>query len=185
MNSMKRDYKDMLIVILLIGILAMTIIYANFTRRLDFVSAEGIKKSDWNVHFENLVLNKKSTAKIISPAVIVDGQTIINGLNVSLEKPGDFVQYTVDIYNAGKIDAKLDGFTHSTPKCSPSSYICDYITYDFRYTDGNKIIPGEILKVNERRNVTFTIKLSDSTSNMPNGRISLSDLNAVFYYVQK
>ena len=116
MDSIKRDYKDMLIVILLIGILAMTIIYANFTRRLDLVSAEGIKKSDWNVHFENLVLNKKSTAKIISPAVIVDGQTIINGLNVSLEKPGDFVQYTVDIYNAGKIDAKLDGFTHSTPK---------------------------------------------------------------------
>lgn len=187
MDSIKRDYKDMLIVILLIGVLAMTIIYANFTRRLDIVSANEAKfsSSDWDVHFENLVEAPSSNANIISSATIIEGKTVISGLDVSLVKPGDYVKYTVDIYNAGKIDARLNGFTHSSPICSPSSFVCDYITYTFNYTDGSSISPGDILKVGERRNITFIVRLDEALTSMPSQRINVSDLNATFYYVQK
>ena len=185
MDSIRRDYKDMLIVILLIGILAMTIIYANFTRRLNIVSANEIKSSDWNVHFENLVQSDTSTATVNSPATIAEGKTVINSFNISLKKPGDFIKYTFDVYNAGKIDAKLDGFEKTEPVCSPSSYICDNISYIVKYTDNSEINPGHILKSGERKNITLIIKLSDTLETVPNMKIDVSNLTATFYYVQK
>ena len=185
MDSVKRDYKDILIVILLIGILAMTIVYANFTRRLDIVSAGELRASDWNVHFENLVKSDSSTARVSSPAVILDGKTVISGLNITLEKPGDYIKYTFDIYNAGKMDARLDGFTHNNPECVPSSYICDNLIYTIKYTDESTIKLGDILKPGQRRNVTLIIKLSEKIDSMPLEKVSISDFSTTFYYVQK
>ena len=41
----------------------------------------------------------------------VNGGTLINGLTVSLQKPGDWAKVTFNIENAGTIDAKLTSFS--------------------------------------------------------------------------
>lgn len=183
MDSIKRDYKEILIAILIMGVVSMVIVYANFTRRLQIVNTAHINNTKWDIHFENLV-KKSSTAQVISEPKISNSRTIISGLNVRLNKPGDYVTYTFDIVNAGDINAKLYDFNRSNPICEPSSAICDSIIYSLKYTDGTAIKVSDKLRVNERRNVTMTVKLNDSVSSMPNAVINVKNLNAVFDYVQ-
>lgn len=183
MDNFKRDYKDMLIAILIMGIVSMTIVYANFTRRLQIVNTASINNTNWDIHFENLV-KKSSTADVISAPSISDSRTIISGLNVKLNKPGDYVTYTFDIVNTGDIDAKLYSYERSNPVCVPSNAICDSIIYTLKYTDNTAISVSDELKVNERRNVTMTVKLDDGVTLMPNEIINVTNLNAVFDYVQ-
>ncbi|MBQ9024063.1 MAG: hypothetical protein IJ105_02440 [Bacilli bacterium] len=187
MDSIKRDYKEILIAILIMGIISMTIVYANFTRRLQIINMASVNNTNWDIHFENLVQKPNSNsdaAEIISPAVISEGKTIISGLDVNFNKPGDYVTYTFDIVNNGELDAKLYNYVKSTPTCEPSDVICNSIIYSIKYTDGSNIKTSDILKVNERRSVTLTLKLDDSVTSMPGKKIEISNINAVFDYVQ-
>jgi len=183
MDSIKRDYKDILIAILIMGVISMTIVYANFTRRLQIVNIASVNNTNWDIHFENLV-KKTSTAEIKSEPTISNGETIISGLDVSFTKPGDQVTYTFDIYNAGDLDAKLYNYFKSIPKCEPSNSICEKVIYTLKYSNGNTISNSDTLKVGERKNVTMTLKLDDSVTSMPSQKIDINNINAVFDYVQ-
>lgn len=187
MDSIKRDYKDILIAILIMGVVAMTVVYANFTRRLQIVSIAQINDTNWDIHFENLVKVPNSggdAAVVVSEPTISEGRTIISGLDVTMVKPGDYVTYTFDIVNAGELDAKLYNYIKSTPVCTPYNSICDSIIYTLKYTDGSPIGVSDTLKVNERKNVTMTIKLDNSVTSMPSQKTNLSSIDAVFDYVQ-
>ena len=186
-NDILKDYKEILIAILIMGIVSMTIVYANFTRRLQIVSTAKVNDTKWDIHFENLVKHPSTdgyAAEVISEPAISEGRTIISGLNVLLNKPGDYVTYTFDIYNAGDLDAKLYSYIKSTPICNPSHTICNSVSYTLKYTNGDRIKVSDTLKINERKNVTMTIKLDNSVTNMPNQRIEISNLDAIFDYVQ-
>ena len=184
MDSFKRDYKDMLIAILIMGIVSMTIVYANFTRRLQITNHASVNNSNWDIHFENLNKASSSTAEVISSPSISSTGTIISGLQVKLSNPGDSVTYTFDIVNAGDINAKLYNYTRSNPICEPSNSICDSIIYSLKYTDGSSINTSDTLAVGERKNVTMTIGLSNSVASMPTQVINVTNLSAVFDYVQ-
>ena len=183
MDSIKRDYKDMLIAILIMGVISMTIVYANFTRRLQILSVARVNDTNWDIHFENLVKGP-GDAEIISNPSISEGKTVISGLDVNFIKPGDYVTYTFDIYNAGELDAKLYNYVKSTPVCTPTNSICNDVTYTLKYTNGDSIMNSDTLKVGERRNVTMTLKLNNSVTNMPGEKIEISNISAVFDYVQ-
>ena len=191
MNNLLNDdkklngrYRKVLTVLLIIGIISMTIVYANFTRRLKIVSTSSVNATNWDIHFENLV-KVKNTAKVVSEPSISDEKTIISGLNVELTKPGDYVTYTFDIVNAGDIDAKLYNYVHSTPTCEKYQSVCDNIKYIIKYTDGNDIKVSDQLKSGARRNATMTIKLDDSMTSMPSEKVTASNLEAIFDYVQE
>ena len=187
MDSIRRDYKDILIVILIMGVVSMTIVYANFTRRLEIVNTIGVNDTKWDIHFENLVQvpnSSENTAEVVSPATISEGKTVISGLDVTFKKPGDTISYTFDIYNAGDLDAKLYNYSKSIPVCVPYNSICNDIHYTLKYTNGSNITTSDTLKAGERKNVTMTLTLDDSITSMPGIKIKLSNINAVFDYIQ-
>lgn len=188
MKSIRKDYKEILIAILILGVVSMTIAYANFTRRLIIVNNAKVNATNWDIHFENLVQvpnSNSNAAKVISSPVIQNSKTVISGLEVELVKPGDYVTYTFDIVNKGDIDAKLSYFNVSTPVCENNHIICNSISYTLKYTDGSQIKPSDELKVDQRRNVTMTIKLDNSVTQMPSTSVNISNLEAVFDYVQE
>ena len=187
MNNIKKEYRDILIAILIVGIISMTIVYANFTRRLQIISLAKVNNTNWDIHFENLVKNTSQTTdsvKINSEPSISEGKTIISGFDADFSKPGDKVTYTFDIVNSGDLDAKLYNFVKSTPVCEPSNAICESIIYTLKYTDGSQIKNSDTLNVNERKNVTMTIGIDNNASSVPSELIQISNINAVFDYVQ-
>ena len=188
MKKMSESYKNTLIAILLIGIISMTIVYANFTHYLNVRAQTGVKSSSWNVHFENLVnrtpQNDSNTAVINKVATLSTIKTEIYGLGVTLNKPGDKVVYTFDIVNDGQYDARLDDYVVGTPHCSKNSSLCNNIIFDFKYTNGNKISQNDILKQGESINVTMTIAIDYFVTSMPYENVYIDNLTGVFYYVQ-
>ena len=189
MAKMSESYKNTLIAVLLMGIVAMTIIYANFTHYLNVRAQEGAKSGDWNIHFENLLnrtpADNNNTAVVNRAPIILSGKTEIAGLKLTLNKPGDNVVYTFDIVNSGDYDARLDDYVTGTPQCSPTESFCNNVIFNFKYTDGNKINQNDILKKGDRVIVTMTVALNNLISNMPNEKINIDNLTGVFYYVQK
>ena len=188
MTKLSESYKNTLIVILLIGIVSMTIIYANFTHYLNVRAQTGVKSGNWDIHFENLVdrtpTDNNNTA-VVNSSPKISSKTEINGLKLTLNKPGDTVVYTFDIVNKGDYDARLHNYLVCTPQCSPDTSFCNNVIFNFKYTDGNKINQNDILKKGDRVNVTMTVALNNLISNMPNEKINIDNLTGVFYYVQK
>ena len=188
MNINNNDSKNVLISILLMGIVSMTIVFANFTQYLMINAYADVNSTEWNIHFENLKqkpIEKNNTARVITEPVLSGDSTIISKFAVEFNKPGDYVEYTFDIVNAGNINAILSDYVKGIPTCSDNNEsFCKNIIYEFKYTDGSDIITNARLKKGNRVNVTMTIKLDESVTSMPKQKVEISNLTGVFYYIQ-
>ena len=185
---MKERTKTFLIIVLLVGIVSMTIAYANFVSRLKIISNTKVVSSNWDIHFANLVqkeLPTNSGTVIESPALIQTDTTIISGLELTLSKPGDYVIYTFDIVNAGDIDAELGNFILGTPVCENNEAFCSNVEYSLNYTNGQQIKVGDYLPAGASINATMRIGLNRELTKLPTRTIDVSNLSAIFDYIQK
>lgn len=120
---MKSRTKNILIIVLVIGIVSMTVAYAAFTTQLTISSTAKVNNTKWEVKIDNWTqvtvsnLNggtSEATVKA-SPSVT---DTAVTGIEVTFKKPGDAVKFTFNIKNVGDIDAKLTGATGMTETTS-------------------------------------------------------------------
>ena len=186
-RDIKSRYKNFLIVILLMGVVAMTVIYANFTRYLLIDAYATISDKSWDIHFENLnrqSITSGNTTRIVREPYIVDGSTEIRNFEVEFNKPGDFVTYNFDIVNAGGIEAKLNDYTIGTPKCDVEQELCKYIKFTIKNRDGSDIVKNTILKPGDRKSMIMTIKFDESATFMPKQKMTITNLTGMFYYIQ-
>lgn len=112
-----------------------------------------IEKVTWDVHFENVSVNKKSVQAII-PAKLNAKKTSVN-FEVYLEKPGDFYEFSVDIVNSGKMDAKVT----AKPVLSgvPDEYK-EYFKYTVKYSDGTAIKKDDELNAGKRKIIVVRVE---------------------------
>lgn len=90
------------------------------------------------MHFENV---EKIDASIEDDSYsFSDDDTTIN-FTVSLDKPGDYIDYKFYVVNGGTIDAALDSLTITIPEEAE-----DYITYTLTYYNGVATASGDLLK---------------------------------------
>ena len=201
--------KNIILAVLVIGLVGMTIAYAALTQTLYIRDNQVTITTDWNVHFaENESLTyavPSSTGASATATATVEQQptltdTVISGLRATFRKPGDKVTYQFDIVNEGGIDAKLSTATYSTPTCTSTDQsvsaatlatFCQKINYSIVYT-GTSTAPAandDLLATspNNIRHCTMTVELDPNTeiTDIPNGDITVSNIEATFLYVQK
>ena len=200
--------KNIILVVLVIGLVGMTIAYAALTQTLYIRDNEVTITTDWNVHFANTAGHTSAVASSTgggATTAVVNQQptltsTVISGLRATFRKPGDKVVYQFDIVNEGGIDAKLQSATLTTPTCTSTDQtvssstlatFCEKINYTIVYT-GTSDAPStndDLLATspNNVRHCTLTVELDPSTeiTDIPNGDITVSNIEATFLYVQK
>ena len=108
---MKENKRTKYYIIVLLLVLVMGIGYAAIQSTLNINGTAMIKISGWNVHFENLHVTDGSvaintTAGDVAAAIEDTNKTSIDYV-VTLEKPGDFYEFTVEAVNGGTMDAKI------------------------------------------------------------------------------
>lgn len=84
------------------------------------LSMTGISKIDlavWDLHFSNLYVVDGSVNSNTAPSISDDDFSV--QFSVSLDKPGDFYEFTVDVINFGSIDAMIDSIV-KTPELTES-----------------------------------------------------------------
>ena len=79
--------------------------YAALNTTLTINGTSTIEKNTWDVHFENLKVKEGSIEAIVEPTL--SSGTIISNFQLSLNKPGDFYEFTIDVVNDGTLDAMI------------------------------------------------------------------------------
>ena len=152
MKNTNRKFTLLAVALLLV----ISIGYAALSTTLQINGTANIASNSWDVHFANIQTTAGSATPTTAPTVSGTNTTSLTWV-VSLAKPGDFYEFTVDSVNGGTINAKIadNGIT----KTEMTSTQDTYLTYTVTYADGTAIAAGDTLaKAGETGN-TKTIKV--------------------------
>lgn len=131
----KKKNRYLFLFLLLLGI---SVGYAFLSTTLKINGTTNITKQSWNVYWDNVEVSSGSISQNLPIITQNQGDQVNTKIswNVTLTKPKDFYEFTVDAVNAGSIDAMITNIDNSISPELPS-----YIKYYVTYADG--IVPEE------------------------------------------
>ena len=142
---MKRKQKNKKFIIIAVALLLLISIgYATISTTLTINGTASVSATSWNVYFTNLQVTSGSVTPSVAPT-IDDGSTSTTSLSytVTLDKPGDFYEFTVDVKNGGTINAKIaDNGVSNTALTTEQDVLANYTV---TYLDGTTISAGDKL----------------------------------------
>ncbi|MBQ6220199.1 MAG: hypothetical protein IJJ47_10745 [Methanosphaera sp.] len=183
--------KNILLLVLTIGLVTMTVAYATYISQLLIRDNEiRVKNDRWDIHFDN-----GRPTRVIGGAKVVQEPTLtatlISGLRVNFVKLGDGIVYTFDIKNEGTINASLSSIIKSNLECTSSNqedadYVCSNINYKLVYTDTNEEVSvGNTLDAGQTKTVSLIVDYKNTTGERTiTEDVIIRGFDVVFNYVQ-
>ena len=151
-----RINKKERVTFLLFGIIALLGIgYAYLSTNLSIDGISNITRANWNVHFENVQVTQGSVTTV-TQAPTINSDLISINYAITLNEPGDFYEFTVDVKNSGTIDAMIETVTSTINGVSPSE-LPNYLKYSATYSDGIEIANNHLLEANTKE--TYKIRI--------------------------
>ena len=191
---MRERTKTIFILVLVVGIVSMTIAYAQLTQRLNITGAgKVLGKSNWNVHFTDPVGPHREGYAIVEEGNELRrvGTTTLENLVATLRAPGDSVSYTFDVKNDGELNAKISSVFFSNvvdanyngASAVDEALVKQYIYYSLYYT-GTTTTPaiGDKLAVGASRSLTLTIGYKSTAPELPDQTVLVTGLHAYIDY---
>ena len=127
----KKEKELGLLLVLVMVLLTMTVGFALYATTLTIQGSVTVKGSPWNVHYESGEGKIVRTAGSQTPTQEVINTNDTNfAFTVTLNKPGDFYEVTVNAYNEGTIPAILKSITMTELTSAQQEYLSYTITYD-------------------------------------------------------
>lgn len=136
-----RKILSIILCIVMISVFSLTIAYAALNAVLNISGSAEVSASTWNIYLYNI--NVTSGSVNSDRPVITGGNTV--SFSTTLNMPGDFFEFTVDVVNNGSIDAMIDSVTKS-PTLSSSQ--AKYLNYIIEYQNGEAITTKQLVKKN-------------------------------------
>ena len=163
----KKKYYVILVILVLLGI---SIGYAVMNRKLLINGSSGVRKNTWNLRFENVVISEGSVEETLPT---IDNNNLSVDFSFSLHIPGDFYEFTVDLWNRGTIDAMIDSIT-KTPDLTEEQK--KYLNYTVEYYNGDQITSKHALVASSlvRLKVRIELKRDVNESDLPTDAVSHS-----------
>lgn len=130
---MKKNisYSSITILLLAVAVVVMSIGFAEFSDRLEINGTAEVGMSSWDVGFDEDSFS--ATAGSVEVDAGDDGLVLGKlsmSYNVTLSKPGDFYEFTININNSGTFNATLTGITMSALTEAQKKYLTYEVTYD-------------------------------------------------------
>ena len=150
--------------------MGVTVGYSVLSTSLTISGISNIKNDPtWDVHFETPVVTEGSVKAIQEPTL--DSTRTKITYNVDLEKSGDYYEFTVNVKNAGGIDARM----YNLPVLSGVSKEQDeYVNYTIQYADGSPIIPDQVLEAGGVKQFKVRIELDPTVNKAINDKEELN-----------
>lgn len=127
----KISYSSITILLLAVAVVVMSIGFAGFSEQLKIEGTAEVGMSSWDVAFEEDSFSATTGSVEVNPGD--DGLVLGNlsmSYNVTLNKPGDFYEFTINIKNSGTFNATLTGITMSALTETQKKYLTYEVTYD-------------------------------------------------------
>ena len=122
-----EKFQNILIIALIVSILFMSIGFAAYSRALNINGAATFKGNKWNVHFDTDSY-VESTGSVKGKNVSVDNTLL--SFEATLQEPGDFYEFDIDVVNDGTFDANLSSITLGGIGGTQTNYVSYVLTYD-------------------------------------------------------
>ncbi len=157
-DKRKKEVYSILLVLIIVGI---SLGYAALSATLNINGSSRVKNNTWDIHFANVVINPESVelSDDDEAASVNPSNTSEVAYTVTLKKPGDFYEFTVDAVNAGTIDGMVSGITSKLN----GTVIDDlhplpvYLDYQLAYPPGDEIEDNQLIKAGQ--SVTYKVRL--------------------------
>ena len=136
MSKNKKEKKDKNNGLLVVGLLLLVVVigvgYAALQSTLNINGTANIGTNTWNIYFTNISVTNGSVTATTEPEVIGTSTTTLT-YGVTLNQPGDFYEFTVDVVNGGTINAALS----SQSLTGAEDY--NFIKYTVTLADGSAV----------------------------------------------
>ena len=169
---------NLYITLAIVTILLIGLGYAFLTSNLNIIGNTNINKNTWGVEFENINVTQGS---VEASTPTISNKTTVN-YTVTLDKPGDYYEFTVDAVNKGSIDAMIDAVSNTGLTTEQKKYL----TYTATYSDGTEVKPKQELKAEAREKMLVRVeyKKDITAEDLPSENQQLT-LTFSIEYVQK
>lgn len=180
MKKIRRKVNKPLLYFVFFVFASVTVGYAALSTTLSITGKGTLSKNSWDIHFENLVIVDNGASAVTTAPTIDSTKTKVS-FNITLSKPGDTYEFTVDAVNKGTIDAMLSGFSATSLTTDQQKYL----TYTVTYSDGATISTKDYLKKGTSETIRVRVRFKDdlSATDLPSSAETLN-LTATFVYVQ-
>ena len=187
----QKNTQLLVIAILSIALLTMSVGFAGYTTSLNITGNVTVQAASWNVQFDTGTYNEGSGSVSVAAADRTIGTTAIS-FNVTLEKPGDFYEFTIDVKNTGTFNAELKSVSLTNIPSPQSNYLRYTVSYDKNksgtYTDltnGTLSTPISLPKTNGVASVKVKVEyLVPQDSTLLPGTSTTQTFTAMLNYEQ-
>ena len=191
LNNKKGNKKIVIILLLLLVTIGYAFLSANLN--INGLAILGGNPEKFDIHFENIVPNSKNVVlgdNDQEATISQDDNTNIN-FSVSLNKPGDFYEFNVDVVNKGNVDGMVESINttikindeESFTVLSDKSNLPPYLDLFITYSDGSEIVPKHGLAVGdtETYKVRIEFKKDIEEDDLPKENIVIENTFGVDY----
>ena len=158
---MQKRYVMALFVLILLG---LGLGYASLQTNLNITGTTTLKDNRWDIHLENVSVNNESVSAS-TPTINTNRDTVT--YSVTLNKPGDFYEFTVDAKNDGSIDGMISNVSSKLNDVEITT-LPTALSYSLTYSDGVAIANNHLLSAGDK--VTYKLRVGYRTD------ITASDL---------
>ena len=175
----KRNKKKTgLIAIILILVILISIGYASISTNLTIGGNATITAQNWLIYFTNIQPTTGSVTPTTAPTTSGTSTTTLTWV-VSLDTPGQFYEYTVDVKNDGSIDAMIGTLSNSTLTTNQAKYL----DYTVTYSDGATIEQYDKLEAGHTETLRVRVEFKADPEELPSSASAIT-LNYASNYVQ-
>ena len=138
---MKRQKKYYFMYFMVVVVFCISVGYAAINRTLNIKGNSLVKENVWDIHFENVQVSIGSVG--IDNLPKIDNSNLSVVFDCFLNLPGDFYEFTIEVWNRGTIDAMLDSIV-KTPELSDEQ--SQYLSYKLEYQNGKEVVLNQLLE---------------------------------------
>ena len=188
----ERGTQNLVIVLLAVAVLVMSVGFAAYSQNLTINGTATFKKASWDVHFDKTSFAEDSNNSVATNPATTHTFSQTNDkptqldYTVTLEKPGDVYQFTVNVVNEGTIDAKLTSIDLTNDQSS-AAYISHSVIYDgVTYTNASNTGIDKVLAGNGgSKTVTVRVEylLPANAEDLPTSADVVAHLGVTLNYV--
>ena len=180
MKNIFKDRKTLYLVLclMIVSVFALTVVYAALNTVLTISGNARVSAADWDIYLNNPRVTSGSATTDVPQ--IKTSSTL--EFSTTLNMPGDFYEFTVDVVNGGDIDAMIENVV-KTPDLTEEQ--AKFLKYEVSYQNGEAITTKQTLSKGTTMPIKVRIEYRKDlvASDLPTGQVVL-DFALTLEYIQ-
>ena len=177
-KNINRKTLSIVLCLVVVSVFTLTIAYAALNAVLTIQGNAEVIASTWNIYLDNAILSPGSE-DVYDPTITGTNKV---EFETTLDQPGEFYEFTVDVVNAGTIDAMIASVI-KTPELTTDQ--AKFLKYEVTYENGEPITTKQTLSKGTTTPIKVRIEYRKDlvASDLPTAQTVL-DMSITLEYTQ-